>query len=47
MQAGQMTSEGCGILGIFLVPEMRSTYVALALLGILQFAPFFAPKLEK
>ena len=44
---GLAMSEGCGILGIFLVPEMRSTYLLLAVLVILQFAPFFAARLKK
>ncbi len=45
--AGLAMAEGCGILGMFVVPEMRPTYLLLAVLGILQFAPFFAAKLGK
>jgi len=44
---GLALCEGCAILGIFLVPEMRSTYVVLAVIGVLQFMPVFAGRFFK
>jgi hypothetical protein len=41
---GLALAEGCGILGIFLVPDLAATYYVLALFGLLQFAPFFAAR---
>lgn len=38
---GLALAEGAATLGIFLVPELRGTYVILALLGVAQFAPVF------
>lgn len=44
---GLALAEGCGIFGIFLVPDLRQTYFTLALLGLVQFAPFFAAKYSR
>lgn len=41
---GLALAESCGILGIFLVPDLAATYYALALFGLIQFAPFFAAR---
>lgn len=41
---GLALAESCGILGIFLVPDLAATYYVLALFGLLQFAPFFAAR---
>lgn len=38
---GIALAEGAATLGLFLVPELRATYLILALLGIAQFAPVF------
>jgi len=43
---GLAMAEGCGILGMFLVPQLKETYLVLALLGLFQFAPLWAGKLE-
>ncbi len=43
---GLALAEGCGILGIFLVPDLKQTYFLLAVIGIAQFAPFFAKRFE-
>jgi hypothetical protein len=42
--AGLALAESCGIIGIFLVPDLAPTYFLLALFGLLQFAPFFAKR---
>lgn len=43
---GLALAEGCGIVGMFLVPELRSTYFVLSLVGLAQFVPVFAARLE-
>jgi hypothetical protein len=43
---GLALAESCAILGLFLVPDLRDTYVLLGLLGLAQFAPVFASKLR-
>jgi hypothetical protein len=45
--SGLALCESCAILGIFLAPEMRTTYVVLAVLGLIQFMPVFAVKSGK
>lgn len=39
---GLALAEGSGILGLILGDTLRDAYFALALLGVAQFAPFFA-----
>lgn len=41
---GVVLAESCGLLGIFLIPEMKQTYFALALIGLVQYMPFFASR---
>lgn len=41
---GLALAEGCGILGIFLVPDLAATYYVLALFGLIQFTPVFAAR---
>lgn len=41
---GLALAEGCAILGLFLVPDMKATYLCLGLLGIAQFIPLFASR---
>jgi len=43
---GMALAEGCGILGMFIVPQLKETYLVLALLGMFQFAPYWAGKLK-
>lgn len=43
---GLALAEGGGILGMFLVPELRSTYFVLSLVGLAQFVPLFAARFE-
>ena len=43
---GIALAEGCGLTGIFLVPDLRPTYLALGLLALAQFVPFFASRLR-
>lgn len=43
---GLALAEGCGIIGAILGQEHRPTLLALGFLGLLQFAPTFAGKLE-
>jgi len=43
---GLAMAEGCGILGMFLVPQMKQTYLVLALVGLFQFVPFWAGRLK-
>lgn len=43
---GIALAEASAVFGIFLVPELRGTYVILALLGIAQFAPVFLSRFE-
>lgn len=43
---GLTMAEACGILGMFLVPQMKQTYLVLALVGLFQFVPFWAGKLK-
>lgn len=43
---GLAMAEGCGIIGMFIVPQLKQTYLVLALLGLFQFVPFWANKLE-
>ncbi len=40
--AGLALAEGSGIMGIVLGGPLRDAYLTLALLGLAQFAPFFA-----
>lgn len=42
---GLALAEACGILGIFLGGPYRDSLVVLGLLGIAQYAPFYAKKL--
>jgi len=44
---GMALAEACGITGIILVPDLKQTYFLLALLGIAQYAPYFAARYEK
>lgn len=44
---GLAMAEGCGIIGMFIVPQLKQTYLVLALLGLFQFAPFWVNKLEQ
>lgn len=44
---GLALCESCGLLSIFLTPEMRMTYMALAVFGVLQFIPLFAGRFWK
>jgi hypothetical protein len=41
---GVALAESCGIMGIFLVPNLAATYYVLALFGLIQFAPVFAAR---
>lgn len=41
---GVALAESCGILGIFLVPDLAATYYVLALFGLIQFAPIIAAR---
>lgn len=41
---GLALAEACVILGIFLAPDLKQTYFVLGLLGVAQFAPFFAAR---
>lgn len=41
---GLALAEACGIIGLFLVPDLAPTYLVLGLAGLLLFAPFFAAK---
>ena len=43
---GMALAEGCAILGLVLVPDMKATYLCLGLLGIAQFAPLFATRYQ-
>ena len=43
---GLAMAEGCGLLGIFLTPQLKQTYLVLALMGLMQFAPFWASRLK-
>ena len=38
---GMALAEGSGILGLFLVPDLKATYLLLALLGLAQYLPSF------
>ncbi len=38
---GLAMAEGCSLLGLFLVPELRQTYLALGVFTLAQYAPFF------
>ena len=42
---GLALAEGCGFLGIFLGGPYRDSLFVLGLLGIIQYAPFYAKKL--
>ena len=42
---GVALAEGCGILGIFLGGPYRDSLFVLGVLGVTQFAPFYARKL--
>lgn len=44
---GLAMAETCGILAIFLVPELRLTYFVLTLVGLIQFVPIFASRQGK
>jgi hypothetical protein len=43
---GVAMAEGCGLLGIFLAPDLRQTYLALAFVGLGQFVPVFASRYD-
>ncbi|MBL9189030.1 MAG: hypothetical protein JNK23_16215 [Opitutaceae bacterium] len=43
---GLALAEGCVILGVFLVPDLRNTYAILGVLGLIQYMPLFAAKLR-
>jgi len=43
---GLAFAEGSGLMGMFLVPELRSTYFVLSLVGLAQFVPVFAARFE-
>lgn len=44
---GIALAEACGMLGIFLAPDLRLTYLVLSLAGLAQFVPVFASCYEK
>jgi hypothetical protein len=44
--AGLAMAEGTGLLGLFLVPGMETTYLVLSLMGIAQYIPVFVAKLD-
>ena len=41
---GLALAEGCGILGILMVPDLRNVYFGLSLAGLAQFAPLFVSR---
>lgn len=41
---GLAMAEGSSLLGLFIVPELRQTYLALGVLALVQYAPFFASR---
>ncbi len=41
---GLALAESCGVLGIFLTPDLAPTYFVLGLFGLILFAPFFASR---
>jgi hypothetical protein len=40
-------ADACAILGLFVVPSMRETYVVLGVLGLLLAAPWYAQRLPE
>ncbi len=44
---GLAMAEACGLLGLFLIPEMKQTYFTLSLIGLLQYMPFFAGRYKE
>ena len=44
---GLALAEGSAILGMFLVPSLRSEYFALGLVGVAQFVPLFAGRSQR
>jgi hypothetical protein len=38
---GVALSEACALMGIFLAPDLRTLYFVLAIVGLLQYLPFF------
>jgi hypothetical protein len=43
---GLSLAEGSGIIGLFLVPELKETYFVLSLIGVFQYVPLFAKNLK-
>ncbi|QYM80870.1 hypothetical protein K0B96_08650 [Horticoccus luteus] len=43
---GLAFAEACGLMGLFLVPDLAAAYFILALLGLAQLAPVFAGRFE-
>ncbi|GAB1487743.1 hypothetical protein MASR2M8_01840 [Opitutaceae bacterium] len=41
---GLALAEGGSILGLFLVPELRQTYLVLGVIGLAQYLPFFTSR---
>ena len=41
---GLVLAEGGSPLGLFLVPDLRQTYLVLGIAGVAQYAPFFASR---
>jgi hypothetical protein len=39
-------SEACALMGIFLAPDLRTLYFVLAIVGLLQYLPFFLLSIE-
>ncbi len=43
---GVALAEGCGLMGILVVPEWKAICLALGLLALLQYVPCFASRYE-
>jgi hypothetical protein len=43
---GLSLAEACALMGIFLVPDLRTLYFILAIVGLLQYVPIFLASLE-
>ncbi len=41
---GLALAEGGSLLGLFLVPDLRQTYLVLGVAGVTQYIPFFASR---
>lgn len=41
---GLALAEGGSILGLFLVPDLRQTYLVLGVIGLAQYVPFFSKR---